>query len=296
VQRAWQERKNVTPPEERPATQTLLTVLGLLQQDGMVQNRTVENINRNGRIVGERDSYPPGKNHTADTSKTRSRSIRGKMSKLWHHYQAGGWAMWIILFWLVCSIIAERAVYLYGASINKEVFLATMQKCILAGDVAKAVKMASAANAPLARIVQSGLVKVNRPDEEVQAAMDEAALREMPKINRRTGYLALFANLAMLSGLFGTIVGLIKAFGAVGGESVDPSQKARILAEGIAEAMNCTAFGLLSAIVALVGFAFLNGKTQALEDDINEASVQVLNLVVANRQKVSLQGLEQAAA
>ncbi len=205
--------------------------------------------------------------------------------------------MWIILFWLICSItvIAERAVYLYGASINKEVFLATMQKCILAGDVAKAVKMASAANAPLARIVQAGLVKVNRPDEEVQAAMDEAALREMPKINRRTGYLALFANLAMLSGLFGTIVGLIKAFGAVGGESVDPSQKARILAEGISEAMNCTAFGLISAIVALVGFAFLNGKTQSLEDDINEASVQVLNLVVANRQKVSLQGLEQAA-
>jgi hypothetical protein len=82
------------------------------------------------------------------------------------------------------------------------------------------------------------------------------------------------------------------AFAAVGGESVDPSQKACILAEGISEAMNCTAFGLLSAIVALMGFAFLNGKTQTMEDDINEASVQVLNLVVANRQKVNLQGIE----
>jgi biopolymer transport protein ExbB len=216
------------------------------------------------------------------------------MSSMWHHFQMGGWAMYIILFWMICAIavIAERAVYLYGSSINKDVFLATMQKCILAGDVAKAVKMCSAANAPLARIVQAGLVKVNRPDEEVQAAMDEGALKEMPKINKRTGYLAMYANLAMLSGLFGTIVGLIKAFGAVGGESVDPSQKARILAEGISEAMNCTAFGLLSAICALVGFAVLNGKTQALEDDINEASVQVLNLVVSNRQKVNLQGIE----
>src|SRR5262245_51228865 len=90
---------------------------------------------------------------------------------------------------------------------------------------------------------------------------------------------------------FGAVVGLTKAFGAVGGESVDPSQKARILAEGISEAMNFTAFGLLSAIAALVGFAVLNGKTQTLEDDINESSVQVLNLVVANRQKVNLQGL-----
>jgi biopolymer transport protein ExbB/TolQ len=214
-------------------------------------------------------------------------------SSLWHQFQLGGWAMWLILFWLICSIavIVERTVFLFGASINKDVFVATMQKCILAGDVAKAVKMCSAANAPLARIVQAGLVKVNRPDEEVQAGMDEAALREMPAINRRTGFLALFSNLAMLCGLFGTIVGLIRAFGAVGGESVDPSQKARILAEGISEAMNCTAFGLISAIIALMGFAFLNGKTQGMEDDINEASVRVLNLVVANRQKVNLQGL-----
>src|SRR6186997_3267344 len=211
-------------------------------------------------------------------------------SSLWHQYQEGGWAMWLILFWLVCSIavIAERAVYLWGASINKEVFLATMQKCILAGDVAKAVKMCSAANAPLARIVQAGLVKVNRPDEEVQAAMDEAALREIPRIAKRTGYLALLANLAMLSGLLGTVSGLITSFGAVSGESVDPSQKARILAEGISEAMNCTAFGLIVALVALIGYAVLNGKTQQIEDDINEASVQVLNLVVTNRQKVNL--------
>jgi biopolymer transport protein ExbB len=211
------------------------------------------------------------------------------LSAAWQHYQEGGWAMWLILFWLVCSIavIVERIIYLYGASINKDVFLATMQKCILAGDIAKAVKMCSAANAPLARIVQQGLLKV-------QAAMDEAALVELPKINKLVGFLALFANLAMLCGLFGTIVGLIKAFGAVGGESVDPSQKARILAEGISEAMNCTAFGLMAAITALMGFAFLNGKTQGMEDDINEASVRVLNLVVANRQKVNLQGLEGA--
>ena len=218
------------------------------------------------------------------------------MSDAWHHYQEGGWAMHLITFWLISgiSVIVERSVYLVGGSMNKDVFLATMQKCILAGDVAKAVKMCSAANAPLARIVQAGLVKVNRPDEEVQAAMDEQALIEMPKINKRTGYLALFANLAMLCGLFGTIVGLIKAFGAVGGESVDPSQKARILAEGIAEAMNCTAWGLLSAIMCLMGFAFLNGKTQGIEDDINEASVRVLNLVVSNRQKVNLEGVEHA--
>jgi biopolymer transport protein ExbB len=220
------------------------------------------------------------------------------MHALWEAFQEGGWGMYLILFWSIWTlgIIVERALYLFGSSINKEMFLATMQKCILAGDIAKAVKVCSAQNAPLARIVQAGLVKVNRPDEEVQAAMDEAALREMPKINARTQYLALLANLAMLSGLIGTVTGLIKSFGAVSAKSVDPSQKATILAAGISEAMNCTAFGLGVAITGLIGFAILNGRTQKLEDDINSASVQVLNLVVANREKVNLAGLNQQAA
>ena len=204
-------------------------------------------------------------------------------------------AMWLILFWLVITIglVVERAVALYQASINKEVFLATMQKCILAGDIGRAIKLCSAANAPLARIVKAGLMKVNRPDAEVQAAMDEAALRELPKVEARTGYLALLANLSMLTGLAGTVYGLIMAFGSVG-QGVPPSERAQLLAAGISLAMYCTLFGLVSAIVGLLGFALLNGKTQGLIDDINAATVQVMNLVVNNRSKVNLQGAQAA--
>ncbi|MFT3927587.1 MAG: MotA/TolQ/ExbB proton channel family protein [Myxococcales bacterium] len=217
------------------------------------------------------------------------------MSALMHHFQEGGWGMYPILLFqiLAIGIIVERAIFVYKSSINKDVFLATMQKCILAGDVGRAIKMCSAANAPLARIVKAGLMKVNRPDSEVQAAMDEAALRELPKLEERTGYLALLANLAMLSGLLGTVTGLIAAFGAVA--NADASSKATMLAKGISEAMNCTAFGLLAAILALIGFALLNGKTQHLLDDINGATVQVVNLVVSNRSKINMTTLQQAA-
>jgi len=205
-------------------------------------------------------------------------------------FTEGGWGMAPIGLCLVAILVVmvERAIYLYGASINRDVFLATMQKCILAGDIPKAVKMCSAANVPLARIVQAGLVKVNRPDEEVQAAMDEAALHEIPKIAARTPYLALLSNIAMLCALAGTVWGLIKSFGSVSGASIDPSQKAAILAAGISEAMHCTFFGLVVAVLGLLGFAVLNSQTQQIEDDINEASVRVLNLVVANRQKVNV--------
>jgi len=216
------------------------------------------------------------------------------MATLAHHFEEGGWGMYPILFWqiLAIGIIIERAIYLYRSSINRDVFLATMQKCILAGDIGRAIKLCSAANAPLARIVKAGLMKVNRPDAEVQAAMDEAALRELPKIEHRTPYLALLANLAMLSGLFGTVTGLIAAFGAVA--NADAASRPTMLARGISEAMNCTAFGLLVALIALIGFALLNGKTQSLLDDINGATVQVMNLVVNNRSKINLQGVPQA--
>src|SRR6204780_847250 len=111
------------------------------------------------------------------------------MAGVWKHFKDGGWGMYVILFWSIMTVgvIVERALYLFGASMNKDVFLATMQKCILAGDIAKAVKMCSAANAPLARIVQAGLVKVNRPDEEVQAPMAEPALPQIPRTAKNTG-------------------------------------------------------------------------------------------------------------
>ena len=211
------------------------------------------------------------------------------MSKLAYHFEAGGWAMWLILACLIVAIglTVERVMFLYKASINKDEFISSMQKCITGGDVAQAIKVCSAQDAPLARIVKAGLLKVNRPDAEVQAAMDEAALHELPQIERRTPYLGLVANVGMLCGLFGTVYGLIVAFGAVAG--ADPAGKATMLAKGIEEAMNCTAFGLLTAIFALLMFGFLNGKTQKMLDDINHATVQVVNLVVGNRSRVDLQ-------
>ena len=206
------------------------------------------------------------------------------------HFREGDWPMWPILAILIVvwAIIIERIVYLKKAGIDKEKLLALLKSQIMAGNIQGAIKVCSGNPTPITRIIQAGLTKFNRPDAEVQAAMDEAALREIPRIAKRTSYLALLANLAMLTGLLGTVSGLIRSFGAVSGESVDPSQKARILAEGISEAMNCTAFGLIVALIALIGYAVLNGKTQQIEDDINEASVQVLNLVVKNRQKVTL--------
>jgi biopolymer transport protein ExbB/TolQ len=136
---------------------------------------------------------------------------------------------------------------------------------------------------PLTNVVKAGLMNVPKGEEEVQAALDEASLRETPRLEARTGYLAMLGNAAMLAGLLGTVSGLIRCFEAVA--TVNPADKATILAEGISEAMNCTGFGLFVAIPSLVAFSILMGRTQHLINDINETSVSVLNLIVSNREK-----------
>jgi biopolymer transport protein ExbB/TolQ len=93
----------------------------------------------------------------------------------------------------------------------------------------------------------------------------------------------MLGNAAMLAGLLGTVSGLISCFEAVA--NVNPADKATILANGISEAMNCTGFGLLTAIPALIAFSVLMGRTQHIINDINETSVSVLNLIVTNRDK-----------
>src|SRR5438093_2421492 len=195
----------------------------------------------------------------------------------------GGWPMWpILLLMITCiGISIERIIYLKKAGIDKEKLLALLKSQIMAGNIQGAIKVCSGNPTPMTRIIQACLTKFNRSDAEVQAAMDEAALRELPRLEKRTAYLAMLGNVATLIGLLGTILGLIHSFAGVAG--VDPSMKATLLAKGISEAMNCTAYGLITAIPALLGFAVLNGWTQGVLDDINEVSVQVVNLVVAHR-------------
>jgi biopolymer transport protein ExbB len=214
------------------------------------------------------------------------------------HYSEGGWMMHPILVSLIftLAVMIDRIIVLYfKATVDKEAFLRGLKPLVYSGDLDKAIAFCAAQKkVPLVQVIKAGLISVPKGEEDVQAAMDEATLRESPKLEMRTGYLAMLGNVATLLGLLGTIVGLIGAFGAVA--NANPADKATILASSISEAMNCTAFGLLVAIPALVAFSVLQGRTQHMVDDINESSVAVLNLVVANREKMKVPATLAAAA
>jgi biopolymer transport protein ExbB len=205
-------------------------------------------------------------------------------------FEQGGWGMYPIAAALIfaLALMIDRVLMLYfKANIDKETFLRGLKKHIYSGDLDKAISYcAGQKRTPLVSVIKSGLINVPKGEEDVQAAMDEATLRESPRIEKRTGYLAMIGNVATLLGLLGTITGLIRCFGAVA--NANPADKAAILSQGISEAMNCTAFGLGVAIPSLVLYSVLQGRTQSMVDDINESAVGVLNLIVANKDKMKM--------
>ncbi len=218
-------------------------------------------------------------------------------SGIFKAFDQGGIGMYPILasFAFATAIVIERIWMLYFRSnVDKESFLRGLKKHIYAGDLDKAISYcAGQKRTPLVSVIKAGLISVPKGEEDVQAAMDEATLRESPKIERRTGYLAMISNVATLLGLLGTIIGLIHSFGAVA--NANPADKATILSQGISEAMYCTAFGLSVAIPSLILYSVLQGRTQSMVDDITEASVSVLNLIVANQDKRKMPALAAAA-
>ncbi|MCB0364834.1 MAG: MotA/TolQ/ExbB proton channel family protein [Bdellovibrionaceae bacterium] len=187
---------------------------------------------------------------------------------------------------LTVFLILERAMSLSKLTLDKTSLNENLFSMLLRGDIKQAIAFCDSRPTPLTNTLKSGLVQVmnKRPDEEVQVAMDAAVLRETPRLEGWTSFLAVFGNVSVLIGLFGTIVGLITSFAGVA--EADAATKAARLSAGISEALNCTAFGLLVAITAIVAFGFFQIKIGRAINDMLESSMNLMNLVVSNRDKI----------
>jgi len=138
-------------------------------------------------------------------------------------------------------------------------------------------------DAPVSRMIGCGLdmMRVTKQRADVEQAMSEGMMEAVPRLEQRTGYLAMLANVATLLGLLGTIIGLIAAFTAVA--NADPAEKSKLLSLSISVAMNTTAFGLIAAIPLLISHAILTNKTNAIISSIEMAGVKFLNVMTLNR-------------
>ncbi len=193
--------------------------------------------------------------------------------------QEGGMFMYPIGIVLAIglAIAIERWVFLTSAKgANRKAF-DLMLPYIKKGQFSQLVKIAESSKAPVARIIGAGAARIQQTKErdEVAYSMEEGVMEALPRIERRTAFLATLANIATLLGLLGTIIGLIAAFTAVA--NADPSEKASLLSASISVAMNTTAFGLIAAIPLIVLHSFLQGKTTEITDSLDMAGVKFLN-------------------
>ena len=208
---------------------------------------------------------------------------------LLEQYRLGGVFMHpiSIVFAVSIAIAAERVVRLmFQYGVDGASFMFEVQKHVLANDVDGAIRLCnSSRTAVLPRVIKAGLQRASRDEGQIQNAVDAASLEVVPRLERRLHYMALNANLATLLGLLGTISGLIHSFSMV--EVAEASARQEILSRGIAEALNCTAYGLIVAIFTMICHSFLSGKASRLTEEIDEFGVKLIDLLSARKYRHS---------
>lgn len=205
----------------------------------------------------------------------------GVYSTIVSFFQEGGLFMYpiVLVFALGLAIAVERYLFLTVTTTKNKVLWKKVTPYLRSGNFSAAAEVTGKSKAAVATIMTYGLNRVRsaRRREDVEKAMEESLMEVMPRLEKRTHYLATFANIATLLGLLGTIIGLINAFTAV--SNANPAEKADMLSASISVAMNTTAFGLMAAIPLLLIHTVLQTKTTEIVDSLEMASVKFLNAV-----------------
>ena len=195
-------------------------------------------------------------------------------------FSTGGIFMYpiLIVFAIGVAIALERYVTLALVTKKNQTLWDQVQPMLADGDFTKAREMTNQDESTISQVLNMGLSLEGtvRRREDIEIAMEESMMEIVPRLEKRTPYVALASSIATLLGLLGTIMGLIQAFTAVA--NANPAEKADLLSASISVAMNTTAFGLMVAIPLLVVHAILTSKTGDVVDSLEMASVKALNV------------------
>ena len=204
-------------------------------------------------------------------------------------FATGGVFMYPILlvFAFGVAIAVERFVTLTMITSKNQVVWSKVQPLLDNGEFVEAQEMTGEDESTISQVLNMGLSMQGavRRREDIEIAMEESMMEIVPRLEKRTPYVALASSVATLLGLLGTIMGLIQAFTAVA--NANPAEKADLLSASISVAMNTTAFGLMVAIPLLVVHAVLTSKTGDIVDSLEMATVKALNVFSRRAQRTA---------
>lgn len=202
------------------------------------------------------------------------------MDRLADIFQKGGPFFIINTFFLavVIALIIERAIYFLGRGhINANAFLEQVKRLLAANNIDRAKKLCDATSAPIARVAKAGLNRISRGEAAVAQAMEEKMVDVTPEVKTRIGALWSMANITTLTGLLGTVTGLIHTFSAIG--NANPAERQQALSDGIAEAMYNTAYGLGIALLCMVAHLLLATASKKVVADLESFSLKFENML-----------------
>ena len=156
-------------------------------------------------------------------------------------------------------------------------FFDEVKKFVLNNEVRYAIQLCSRSTSMMARVFKPALARANQSRQQIQDVVEAAIIESQRNVNKHLGYIGLIANFSTLFGLLGTIHGLIVSFSGLAG--ADPSEKARLLALGIATAMNATAVGIVSAVTLLFCHSVLSSKAHHIVSELDEYSMRLIDLI-----------------
>jgi biopolymer transport protein ExbB/TolQ len=196
-------------------------------------------------------------------------------------FQHGGIFMFpiAVVLALGLAVAIERLLYLKLTASKNAAEWRQIAPMLAASDLNAVDHAVGRSDTALAALIGYGLNRVRQGwhREDVQRALESSMMDTIPMVEKRTHYLATFANVATLLGLLGTIMGLIHAFSAV--SSANAAEKAALLSYSISEALNCTAFGLLVAIPFMLIHSRLQALSAEIIDTLETATAKLLDAV-----------------
>ncbi|HEX9783550.1 MAG TPA: MotA/TolQ/ExbB proton channel family protein [Opitutaceae bacterium] len=200
-------------------------------------------------------------------------------------FSLGGPIMWVLLALSVIALLLfiERALYLHRGQIRSTQFLGGIKNIVGKRRIVEALTVAEETPGPVAAIVKAGLLHFEEPEDKIRSAMTEAALVEIPALERRIGSLSAIAQTAPVLGLLGTVLGMIQTFHQF--EQQGSYAEGAALSGGFWQAMLTTAAGLAIGVVARLGHHFLAGRVRALVHDMEWVGNDLLQFLLAERRR-----------
>ncbi len=195
---------------------------------------------------------------------------------MWDLFQAGGWVMWPILGCsvLALGIVVERLWALQLSMVLPPGLADQVRTRVAQGKAATLDLEALRAGSPLGRVLAAGLVNREHDWSVVRESIEEAGRHVVHDLGRYLNMLGTIAAISPLMGLYGTVLGMIKTFGAISTVGVGD---ANALAGGISVALLTTAFGLTVAIPALILYRYLRGRIDALVVDMEQEAIALVD-------------------